>query len=177
MTKKKLYRSTIDTPYGEMAVIATDNGLCVLDFNNPNRKHLLENRLKKWFGGYEITDAANPVIESTRQWLMDYFQDASNTPEPPPLDLRGTAFELSVWEALLHIPSGETVSYQTLAKSLNKPTASRAVGGANGRNPVSLIIPCHRVIGENGTLTGYGGGMDIKKALLVHENPTTRGSF
>lgn len=171
MNNQTLYRSTIDTPYGEMVIMATDKGLCVLDFNKPNRKHVLENRLTKWFAGYEIKDEANPVIDTTKQWLIDYYQKSFHTLTSPPMDLRGTAFELAVWEALLQIPPGETVSYQTLAKRLNKPTASRAVGGANGRNPVSLIVPCHRVIGQNGSLTGYGGGTHIKKKLLLHELP------
>lgn len=173
MKNQRLYRSAVDTPYGEMVVMATDNGLCLLDFNKPNRKHVMENRLNRWFAGYntyKVEDTATPVLAAARQWLRDYFRGSFDTLTQPLLDLRGTPFELSVWQALLQIPLGKTVSYQTLAKRLNKPTASRAVGGANGRNPVSLIVPCHRVIGENGTLTGYGGGIDIKKALLLHEN-------
>ena len=82
---------------------------------------------------------------------------------------RGTAFQLRVWEALMTIPYGETISYVELARRIGQPTASRAVGLANGANPLSIIVPCHRVIGANGSLTGYGGGLDAKRFLLEHE--------
>jgi methylated-DNA-[protein]-cysteine S-methyltransferase len=85
------------------------------------------------------------------------------------LDLQGTAFQRSVWQGLLEIPYGETMSYGELARRVGRPGASRAVGLANGRNPVAIIVPCHRVIGANGTLTGYGGGLDRKVWLLDHE--------
>lgn len=87
-----------------------------------------------------------------------------------PLDLRGTGFQTQVWRALLAIPYGETCSYGELAQAIGRPTASRAVGAANGRNPISIIVPCHRVIGASGELTGYGGGMPAKQWLLGHEN-------
>lgn len=94
-----------------------------------------------------------------------------------PLAPRGTAFQQAVWQALCDIPYGETRSYGELATTLGKPSASRAVGAANGRNPLSIIIPCHRVIGQNGSLTGYAGGLEIKKALLQLEGIPCQGSL
>ena len=91
-----------------------------------------------------------------------------------PLDMRGTAFQRQVWEALLTIPYGETRSYGEIAAAIGAPTASRAVGAANGSNPVSIIVPCHRVIGANGRLTGYGGGVHRKDALLALESGAQR---
>lgn len=86
-----------------------------------------------------------------------------------PLAARGTAFQQAVWQALCDIPYGETRSYSDIARTIGKPDAVRAVGAANGRNPLSIIVPCHRVIGQNGSLTGYAGGLEIKKALLALE--------
>lgn len=91
-----------------------------------------------------------------------------------PLELRGSPFQQRVWEALRGIPYGSTVSYGTLAERLGNPKACRAVGLANGRNPVSIVVPCHRVVGADGTLTGYGGGLDRKRWLLAHEASVTR---
>ena len=91
-----------------------------------------------------------------------------------PLNLRGTPFQQRVWAELQHIPYGETCSYLHIARKLGDEKATRAVGAANGRNPVSIIVPCHRVIGANGTLTGYGGGMERKQWLLAHETRDTR---
>jgi methylated-DNA-[protein]-cysteine S-methyltransferase len=87
-----------------------------------------------------------------------------------PLAAHGTAFQQAVWQALCDIPYGETRSYSDIARAIGKPNAVRAVGAANGRNPLSIIVPCHRVIGQNGSLTGYAGGLEIKKALLALEN-------
>jgi methylated-DNA-[protein]-cysteine S-methyltransferase len=86
-----------------------------------------------------------------------------------PLAPRGTAFQLAVWEALTHIPFGETIAYRDLAIRIGNPTAVRAVGAANGANPIPIVVPCHRVIGADGSLTGFGGGLDTKRRLLRHE--------
>jgi methylated-DNA-[protein]-cysteine S-methyltransferase len=106
----------------------------------------------------------NRVIDQ----LNEYFSCKRQTFD---LELapRGTPFQLAVWNALLEIPYGETISYAELARRIGKPAAVRAVGAANGANPIPVIIPCHRVIGSNGTLTGYGGGIERKQWLLVHE--------
>lgn len=164
-----LNRLVIDTPHGPMVALATDKGLGFLEFDKPNRHELLHVRLNRWFAGYTIVDAITPVLSQTEQWLAAYFLGHFQLLVPPALDLRGTPFELKVWQALLSIPLGETFSYIQLATLIGNPFASRAVGGANRRNPVALIVPCHRVIGQNNTLVGYGGGLDIKQALLFHE--------
>ncbi len=169
MQTEVLQRSIMTTPYGKMVAMATDKGLSVLEFLKPDRQDLLTKRLNNRFPNYRVTDAPNAVIESTGQWLADYFQGNFSRLTTPPLDLRGTEFEIKVWRALLRIPFGQTISYQSLANDVGTPNGARAVGGANGRNPVSLIVPCHRVIGQNGSLTGYGGGLEVKKALIAHE--------
>jgi O-6-methylguanine DNA methyltransferase len=105
-------------------------------------------------------------------WLADYFQWEFDRLTTPPLDLRGTEFELKVWHALLRIPLVQTTTYGQMAVELGISNGARAVGGANRRNPVSLIVPCHRVIGQNDLLVGYGGGLEVKKALISHEKRT-----
>jgi methylated-DNA-[protein]-cysteine S-methyltransferase len=108
-----------------------------------------------------------PLAEAARQ-LAEYFAGARREFDLP-LRLQGTAFQQRVWRELTEIPYGETWSYGQLAKRINKPSASRAVGLANGRNPISILVPCHRVIGADGSLTGYGGGLERKQWLLAHE--------
>ncbi len=108
-----------------------------------------------------------PLPETVRQ-LREYFAGTRREFDLP-LRLKGTEFQQRVWRELTEIPYGETWSYGQLAKRINKPGASRAVGLANGRNPVSILVPCHRVIGANGSLTGYGGGLQRKQWLLAHE--------
>jgi len=100
--------------------------------------------------------------------LRDYFAGTLHAFDLP-LAPRGTPFQLAVWNALLEVPWGETISYAELARRVGKPSAVRAVGAANGANPIPVIIPCHRVIGSNGSLTGYGGGIERKQWLLAHE--------
>ncbi len=184
-----LHRSSIPSPIGELVALATDRGLCALEFpsvagraapSGPRSTGLeglalherLERRLERFFPDYEIVDRETPVLARTRDWLSAYFDRTSDGPPPAddvPLDLRGAPFEQRVWTALVEIPAGATCSYGTIAAKLGAPGASRAVGAANGANPVSIIVPCHRVIGSSGKLTGYGGGLDRKKWLLDHE--------
>ena len=111
----------------------------------------------------------NPsAFDDLRVQLDDYFAGRRRTFDVP-LNLTGTAFQKSVWSELTRIPFGATISYGELARRIGNANASRAVGLANGKNPISIVVPCHRVIGANGTLTGYGGGLDRKKWLLEHE--------
>ena len=166
---KRLNRSYFDTPHGKMVAMATEKGLSALEFVKPNRNELLMKRLSKWFPDHEIIDNSSPILTKAGEWLTDYFQGKFKQLKTPPLDMRGTEFELKVWKELLKIPLGQTRSYQQVAIELGMPKGSRAVGGANRRNPVSLIVPCHRVIGQNDSLVGYGGGLEVKKALLYHE--------
>ena len=167
-----LNRSQLGTPLGPMLALASDQGLCALEFIGPTRAVRLEARLHRWFPAHEIVDEMTPTLVRTREWLSAYFEGAAA--DLPPLDLRGAAFELRVWTALRRIPSGATSTYGAIAATLGAAGAARAVGAANGANPVSLIVPCHRVIGSSGTLVGYGGGLDRKKWLLDHETQWRR---
>jgi O-6-methylguanine DNA methyltransferase len=121
-----------------------------------------------------VEDAEVAPLPETRRQLQEYF-DGTRTTFDVPLAAQGTEFQQRVWKALCDIPWGETISYGELARRIGDPGASRAVGMANGRNPVSIIVPCHRVIGANGKLTGYGGGMERKAFLIQHEKRKTAG--
>ncbi len=120
-------------------------------------------------GAAPATAADDPLLERAATQLREYFAGARETFDLP-LAPRGTEFQRGVWNALLGIPYGGTISYGTLAGRLGNPNASRAVGLANGANPIAIVIPCHRVIGADGSLTGYGGGLDRKKTLLALES-------
>jgi len=166
----QLSRAIIETPIGNMMALASETGLCALEFTGP-RKRLprLEARLSRWFPPHAIVDGETRVIARTRKWLAAYFAGTAAAAQDIPLDMRGANFEKRVWIALRAIPPGQTTSYGAIAKSLGDPGASRAVGAANGANPVAIIVPCHRVIGSTGSLTGYGGGLHRKQWLLDHE--------
>ena len=112
----------------------------------------------------------NPVVQQTIKELEEYFA-GNRKVFTVPLDLRGTEFQKKVWEALREIPYGETRSYKEIAEKIGNPKASRAVGMANHRNPIGIVVPCHRVVGANGKLTGYAGGIPMKQALLELEKP------
>ena len=129
----------------------------------------LNARLGRWFPPHEIVDSESPFIARARAWLDAYFDGTTAEVRDLPLDMRGAPFEKRVWTALTAIPPGQTTSYGAIARALSSAGASRAVGAANGANPVSIIVPCHRVIGSTGSLTGYGGGLDRKSWLLDHE--------
>jgi methylated-DNA-[protein]-cysteine S-methyltransferase len=109
--------------------------------------------------------------------LDRYFAGEIGVLDTIPVELNGTPFQKKAWQALRRIPAGSTISYAELAKRIGEPAAVRAVGSANGANPVAVIVPCHRVIGSNGTLTGYGGGLDRKQWLLAHEGVLSRTLF
>jgi O-6-methylguanine DNA methyltransferase len=162
-----LVRRVFDTPVGPMMALATDAALCALEFWKPGRMTRLDARLRRWFPPCEVADGDNHVIAQTSEWLDHYFNGSPVA--DPPLDMRGAPFEMHVWAALRLIPPGRTVSYGEIARQIGAPGSSRAVGMANGANPIAIIVPCHRVIGSNGTLTGYGGGLDRKAWLLNHE--------
>jgi O-6-methylguanine DNA methyltransferase len=165
-----LSRSTISTPVGDMLALASDEGLCALEFVGPEKRLTrLDARLQRHFPPHDIVDGDASVIARTREWLARYFAGESAELGDLPLDMRGAAFEKRVWQALTRIPPGETTSYGAIAKALGVAGASRAVGAANGANPIAIIVPCHRVIGASGHLTGYGGGLDRKTWLLNHE--------
>jgi O-6-methylguanine DNA methyltransferase len=169
MKENQLNQTVLDTPYTKMVAMSSQKGLAVLEFLKPNRSELLEQRLTKYFPGYNIVEGSDDITAMTAEWLRRYFSREFDGLSAPPLDLRGTSFELTLWQALLRIPLGQTRTYQELAIELGIPKGARAVGGASRRNPVALIVPCHRVVGHNGRLVGYGGGLDVKQALIAHE--------
>jgi O-6-methylguanine DNA methyltransferase len=162
-----LHRAPFKSPVGNLLAIASAPGLCALEFDLPVRQKLLNARLKRWFPNSEMQLMDDTRKARIKDWLDGYFN--GEFPEPPPLDLRGSQFEQSVWKLLLSIPAGETSTYGQLAVSLGIPGSARAVGTAVRRNPMSIIVPCHRVVGADGALRGYGGGLDQKDWLLKHE--------
>jgi methylated-DNA-[protein]-cysteine S-methyltransferase len=170
LTSMQLFRSTVSTPLGDMLALASDAGLCALEFTGP-RKRLtrLDARLRHWFPPHEIVDREVGVIARARAWLGAYFDGTCAEVDDLPLDMRGADFEQRVWKALRTIPVGQTTSYGAIAATLGSAGAARAVGAANGANPIAIIVPCHRVIGSTGKLTGYGGGLERKTWLLDHE--------
>ena len=151
------YHTTVDSPIGTITLIADDEALVEVRFPKEG-----------WRVDGAVPDPDHPVLRQAAQELTEYF-DGERTDFGVPLDPRGTAFQLSAWEALRTIPYGETVSYGEQAKRLGDVGKARAVGAANGRNPLPIIVPCHRVIGSNGHLTGFGGGIESKAWLLDHE--------
>ena len=172
----QLYRAILPTPLGDMLALASDEGLCALEFTTvqgrargEERLTRLHARLARWFPRHEIADRETATIARTRGWLTAYFDGTAADSTGIPLDMRGAPFEQRVWLALQTIPPGQTTSYGAIAQTLNAPGASRAVGAANGANPIAIIVPCHRVIGSTGSLTGYGGGLDRKTWLIDHE--------
>ncbi len=172
----QLSRIILPTPLGDMLALSSDEGLCALEFTKvagPNRGQerlsRLNARLRRWFPPHEIVDAETPTMARTRDWLAAYFDGTRCEIADLTLDMRGAPFEQRVWIALQAIPPGHTTSYGAIAQALGSPGASRAVGMANGANPIAIIVPCHRVIGSNGSLTGYGGGLDRKTWLIDHE--------
>ncbi|HEY0622599.1 methylated-DNA--[protein]-cysteine S-methyltransferase [Sphingomonas sp.] len=152
-----LAHKDIDSPVGTLRLVASDKGLVALLWPNerPGRVPL----------GPTQEDGDNPILVRAAAQVTDYFAGKLRAFDVP-LDFRGTNFQRSVWQALLTIPYGETRSYVEIARQIGRPTASRAVGAANGRNPVSIIAPCHRVIGTSGALTGFAGGLEAKRMLL-----------
>ena len=160
----KFHPSTVqarhESPLGPMIVAATDLGLAGLWFEG--QRHLPDT--STW-----PEAPTHPVLLEAVAQLRDYFA-GRRTQFELPLDLHGgTAFQQSVWQALLAIPAGATASYGDIGQRLGRPSAMRAVGAAVGRNPVSIVVPCHRVVGRDGSLTGYAGGLGRKRALLELE--------
>ncbi|MEV6581776.1 methylated-DNA--[protein]-cysteine S-methyltransferase [Streptomyces sp. NPDC051582] len=153
--------SIVDSPYGPLTLVATDGVLSGL-YMTAQRHRPAEESF-----GERVAATEEPFPEVVRQ-LAAYFA-GELTAFDVPLRLEGTAFQRSVWDQLVRIPYGRTWSYGELAAKLGKPNASRAVGLANGKNPVGIIVPCHRVIGASGSMTGYGGGVERKVRLLAFE--------
>ncbi len=151
---------TVDSPIGKLKLIASDRGLMAVIWQNDNTIDA------RW--GELVENPANRILADAERQLGEYFAGKRETFSVA-LDMRGTSFQKDVWEALRSIPFGETRSYGDIAKQLGNPKATRAVGAANGRNPIPIIVPCHRVIGSTGKLTGFGGGLEMKARLLELE--------
>ena len=152
--------------------IATPLGEALLVSDSEGRLHLFgwyenEGRWRSRFGEGTLIEKRNPFGLSVA--IARYFEGDVHVIDDLPVVFAGTPFQNKVWHALRAIPAGETLSYGALARQIGEPKAVRAVGLANGSNPIGLIVPCHRVIGSDGSLTGYGGGLDRKKWLLAHE--------
>ena len=172
----QLVHARVTTPIGEMVALASDRGLCALEFAGPKRRARLDKRLGRWFPSHTISEGNAPAIVQARRWLEQYFGGVRPDIDVA-LDMPGAPFEQRVWKALLGIPLGHTTSYGAIAKTLGDAGASRAVGLANGANPIAIIVPCHRVIGSDGSLTGYGGGLDRKTWLIDHERRWRTGTL
>ena len=192
----RLAHAALATPVGELHLFASEQGLLSIALPNESREEAtrrLEHAhgplaITEWAGeqgalsegaALTVADAADPtnaILALAVSELRAYFTDLAsddNTAAPfcftVPLDLRGTSFQRQAWLAVADIPSGATRTYSEIAQAIERPAAVRAVGAANGANPLPIIIPCHRVIGADGTLTGYGGGLPLKRWLLDHE--------
>ena len=157
--KQHVYKM-MDSPVGKLTLVASSEGLAAILWENdrPGRVRLT----------IDAQDDTHPVLLEAERQLGEYFGGRRKT-FALKLDLAGTVFQRKVWNALLTIPFGETRSYAQIARQIGSPAAVRAVGAANGKNPVSIVAPCHRVIGSTGKLTGFAGGLDVKAQLLSLE--------
>ena len=156
--------ATYSSPVGELTMAASQTGLAALLWEDDAPSRV------RWDRGEEAPHLA--LFKEVARQLDQYF-DGQRTVFNLPLDFHGTPFQKTVWVALLQIPFGQTRSYAQVAERINRPSACRAVGAANGRNPLSIIAPCHRVIGAGGALTGFAGGVQVKQRLLDHERTVT----
>jgi methylated-DNA-[protein]-cysteine S-methyltransferase len=159
---------TVESPIGPLYVVANDRSVVGLEFGDAHaRRDALARHFERWLGAHEIREAADPGGAATR--LERYFAGERQALDEQPVAIHGTAFQSKVWNALREIPAGTTWTYTRLAEHIGQPDARRAVGAANGANPIALFVPCHRVIAADRTLWGYGGGLERKRWLLAHE--------
>jgi len=170
----ELFIERMPTPIGELVIVADRAGtLRAIDWTDyePRMLQLLDRYFGK--GAYALAPARDPGgLAGGRR---GYFEGDIDAIDRLPVEMAGTPFQNSVWRALRQIGSGETISYAELARRIGRPKAVRAAGLANGQNPISIVVPCHRVIGSDGTLTGYGGGLPRKQWLLAHEGARIGG--
>ena len=168
---ESLHSTLFSSPIGPLFLAASDGGLVALEFDArlPGQQTIRPNPrdLRAEKGSIRFEDSASAMRPYVQE-LEDYFA-GQRREFSFALDLRGTDFQLACWRALLKIPYGKTRTYADIARAIGKPRGFRAVGMANNRNPVAIVVPCHRVIASNGTLCGYGGGLDIKRKLLELE--------
>lgn len=161
------------SPVGELIIGSFGENLCLCDWRYRNMRSTVDNRLKSFYNA-EFKEGSSAIIEKTISQLEEYFSGSRKVFELP-LNFAGTDFQLQVWNELVKIPFGKTRSYLELAEKLDNPGAIRAVASANGANAISIIVPCHRIIGSDGSLTGYAGGLPAKKKLLQLEKALVVG--
>ncbi len=159
-----LYFSRLDSMAGPLVVAVSEKSLVALEFDRGNFPSIK----RKGVVWEESEKATKPYVRELKEYFAGKRREFSF-----PLDLRGTPFQLKCWHALLDIPFGETRTYADIARAVRQPHAFRAVGMANNRNPIAIVVPCHRVIASDGTLCGYGGGLDVKRKLLALEGALT----
>ena len=161
LNERRLVYTWLNSPVGRLKLVATDRGLAgvLWEKERPNRVRF----------SAPVEDASHAVLVDVERQLIEYF-GGRRTAFSLRLDVAGTEFQRQVWAALLTIPFGETRSYAQIARQIGKPSATRAVGAANGRNPIAIVAPCHRVVGATGALTGFAGGLEAKAYLLALES-------
>jgi methylated-DNA-[protein]-cysteine S-methyltransferase len=171
--KLQLFIERMDTPIGELLLVADrDKNLRAVDWTEYETRMRRLLRLHYGEGGFTLEPSTRSSDLATA--MKNYFAGQLGAIDNLPVQTAGTPFQRAVWSALREIPRGTTESYGKLAQRVGRPNAVRAVGLANGSNPIGIVVPCHRVIGANGSLTGYGGGMERKRWLLEHEGAHTR---
>ena len=168
-----LETANVESPIGTVRIAVLGGRLCALGFDDHWRAEL--RWLERRFGAIDLVRSSDPagVVSALRA----YFDGQLTAIDRIDVDMGGTSFQASVWYALRRVPAGRTTSYGELARAVGSPQAARAVGAANGQNPVSIVVPCHRAIGGDGRLVGYGGGLDRKRWLLRHEGWTKAESL
>jgi methylated-DNA-[protein]-cysteine S-methyltransferase len=170
-----LYRTEWKSPLGELILMATEDKLCLCDWKYRKMRASIDTRILDYYKTEE-REESNEVINETIHQLNDYFEK-KRTHFDIPLELIGTEFQQRVWQELQRISYGKTISYLQLSKNLGDEKAIRAAATSNGANGISILIPCHRVIGSDGSLTGYAGGLPAKKKLLIIEGSGQRELF
>ena len=164
MSTANIHIQYYQTPVGELIIGAYDNQLCLCDWRYRKMRQQVDNRLQKFFNA-SYKEQSDPVIDQTIEQLEEYFAGQRQQFNLP-VSFAGSEFQQQVWQALMQLPYGETCSYLQLSERLGNPKAIRAVASANGANAISVIVPCHRIIGSDGSLTGYAGGLPAKEKLL-----------
>ncbi len=157
--------AVVDTPIDALTLAARNGRVCLLHFGGDDE--FVRAKLQRWYPAETIEHSTDPGRAASA--LVDYFAGDLGAIDRIGVEMNGTPFQKRVWDALRQVPAGKTATYAEIAVLVGSPTAVRAVGAANGANPVAVVVPCHRIIGSNGTLTGYGGGLKRKEWLLRHE--------
>jgi methylated-DNA-[protein]-cysteine S-methyltransferase len=168
----EFHYTTYRSPVGEIHLLTSSKGLRALEMNRTYPEFYLGNSRRSGGEWIKVKPEAHPVLKQAVRALEEYFEEGHPLSADIPLDLQGTPFQLQVWKTLRKIPFGKTNSYGQVAAKIGRPKSPRAVGAACGSNPVSLFVPCHRVVASDGGLCGFGGGLDVKQQLLEHEGLT-----